>query len=422
MNEYDWYRLDNAAKIFPAISGSHTSNVFRLDVRLKDPVKPAFLNEAVNQTLPAYPAFQVQMRMGLFWYYFERNFQKSTVQEEVDYPCSRIDPDKNNGFLFRFCYYKNKISLDVFHVLSDGTAALNFLIDVVLCYMKISGEQPNGLFDLPEKRLEFPAMEDSFARYSAAGAGEAMKKMKAYHVRGTPRPKGNVKVISGILETEEFLKIVKSKKVTVTSYLTAVLAYSILQTKSGKNSPLPVRISIPINLRRFFESVTQRNFFAFIMVDIERNHKVLSFDELLKIVSEQMKERVNPEYFMPQLNYFQQAEKNILARVTPLFLKNLALRFIYSRMGDETYTLCLSNLGKIHVPPELEKQVEQFGFMLGISKKNHLNCGVCSFQDKLVVSFTKSDYETDVERNFFRFLTSEGLRVILEQNESGGTA
>jgi hypothetical protein len=129
-----------------------------------------------------------------------------------------------------------------------------------------------------------------------------------------------------------------------------------------------------------------------------------------------MTKKVRPEYFMPRINYYIEAERNIFARVTPLFIKNLALRLIYRQSGDETFTCTLSNLGKISASPSADQYIKRCDFMLGVSGKNHMNCAVCSFQNQFVISFTKSDFENDVEKNFFRFLSEQGLKVIVEQN------
>jgi hypothetical protein len=137
---------------------------------------------------------------------------------------------------------------------------------------------------------------------------------------------------------------------------------------------------------------------------------------LLEVVSKQLAEKTKPEYFMPQINYYIRSEKNIFARVTPLFAKNLALRFIYSRTGDETYTCTLTNLGKIEVQPEIENLIDRFDVMLGTSRKNHMNCAVCSYQNQLVITFALSSYETDVEMHFFQSLAKQGMKIILEQN------
>jgi NRPS condensation-like uncharacterized protein len=418
MNEYDWYGLDNAAKIFPAISGAHTTSVYRIDVRLREPIDPVLLEEAVNTVLPSYPAFMVRMRYGLFWYYFEHNFEKALVREEDFYPTNRIDDKMNNGYLFRFSYFNNKINLDAFHALSDGTGAINFLTDVTACYLKLCGKQLDDSSELKENKSTFTAMQDSFAHFFSSGQAEKTKRILAYHIKGTSRPKNNVKIIHGILSAEHFKALAKGKNVTVTVYLAAVLAFAILETMPAKRLTQPVRLFIPINLRRFFETDTQRNFFTFVYIDISPadDDARYTFDALLRLVAEQMAERTKPEYFLPRLSYFIQTEKNIFTRVMPLVLKNLALRMIHRHTGDKTHTLTLSNLGKIDVPASVGDYIERFDVMTGNTRINHLNCVVCTYRDKLVVTFTKSDIETDVERYFFRFLSGQGLEIILEQN------
>lgn len=416
MNEYDWYGIDNTAKIFPAISGTHTTSVYRIDARLNETVKPELLEKAVNTVLPSFPAFMVRLRQGLFWYYFEHNFEKASVDEEKGYPTNRIDTDANNDYLFRFSYFNNKINLDVFHALSDGLGAMNFLIAVVGCYLKLCGKPLDDFSNNIGNMQSYPAMQDSFAHYFSSVQVEKRKRIKAYHIKGTSRPLGSVKVIHGILETDSLKVLTKSKNVTVTAYLAAVLAYSILETMPGRKSANPVRLSVPINLRQFFESKTQRNFFAFIYIDIDVSQNEYTFDELLHLVSEQMIIRTKPEYFVPKVSYYLQAERNIFARLTPLIIKNLALRVIYKQAGEKTFTCTLSNLGEIKVMPSVGEYIERFDAIIESTMKTRMGCAICSYKNQLVVSFTKSDYETDLEKYFFRFLSGQGLKIILEQN------
>ena len=44
-----WYRLDNAALIFPAIIRKNWNNVFRVSVTLREPVDPEVLNLAIAE-------------------------------------------------------------------------------------------------------------------------------------------------------------------------------------------------------------------------------------------------------------------------------------------------------------------------------------------------------------------------------------
>ena len=60
MREYKrWMRLDNAAKIFPAVKRRNWSNVFRLSVTLRDPVDPEVLQAAVREVAPRFPSMLV---------------------------------------------------------------------------------------------------------------------------------------------------------------------------------------------------------------------------------------------------------------------------------------------------------------------------------------------------------------------------
>ena len=113
-----WRKLDNSAKIFPISAGKKYSTVFRLSAVLNEDIEPNILQEAVNQALNKYESFKVRMKAGFFWYYLEHNPKLPIVTEEEDYPCKYIEPRKNNNYLFKVTYFKNKINIDIFHSLT----------------------------------------------------------------------------------------------------------------------------------------------------------------------------------------------------------------------------------------------------------------------------------------------------------------
>ena len=65
-NGFDWFKLDNAAKIFPGQNSNSWSNVFRIGVELKEEVDPEILEKALNRTLERMPSFNVRIRKGFF--------------------------------------------------------------------------------------------------------------------------------------------------------------------------------------------------------------------------------------------------------------------------------------------------------------------------------------------------------------------
>ena len=132
-----WRSLDNAAKIFPSASGGHDTNVFRFYCELNETVEHKYLQEALDKTIESFPIYRSVMKRGLFWYYLEDSTIKPVVEMENKYPCSKIYDKDVKKLLFRVTYYEKRINLEVYHVLTDGTGAEEFLKILVSNYLLI---------------------------------------------------------------------------------------------------------------------------------------------------------------------------------------------------------------------------------------------------------------------------------------------
>ena len=136
-NYLPWWRLDNAAKIFPSTSSAHDSKVFRFFCELEEPVEPEALQSALDRTMERFPIYRCVLRRGWFWYYLEDSPLPAVIRPEELLPCFPIYPSPRRSLLFRVLYYRRRISLEVYHVLSDGAGALDFLRDLVYDYLLI---------------------------------------------------------------------------------------------------------------------------------------------------------------------------------------------------------------------------------------------------------------------------------------------
>ena len=138
-----WSRLDNAAKIFPPTSTKRDTKVFRFVCELTEPVDSGILQSALEETIQEFPLYRSILKKGLFWYYLEESNLRPQVEKESLPPCSPIYNQDGPGLLFRVLYYKKRINLEVFHVLADGTGAMQFLRALVFAYLakkyRISG-------------------------------------------------------------------------------------------------------------------------------------------------------------------------------------------------------------------------------------------------------------------------------------------
>lgn len=54
-NSFDWFRLDNAAKIFPGQNSNTWSNIYRISARLTEEVDKNTLQTALETTLRRIP-------------------------------------------------------------------------------------------------------------------------------------------------------------------------------------------------------------------------------------------------------------------------------------------------------------------------------------------------------------------------------
>lgn len=417
--EYYWKRLDNAAKGFSAISSKHNTNVYRLSVLLKIPIEKKILQEALEKVLVEFPSYNVKQRKGFFWYYFESNFATPAVKEEQDYPCLKMERIADNGFLFRVTYFHNKINLEVFHSLTDGTGAVVFLKRLVYWYLSICfPEQKFTECEIFEKDChpnEYD--EDSFIK----NYNKQQKKVNhnseiAHRVRGLLLEKKVTRVTTGVMPANQVVAITKDKQVTVTEYLTAALIRAIyLGEACRRKSKKPIVICVPVNLRTFYLSHTLSNFFSYINVGTFIK-KEYTFDDILQIVKNDFRDQLKQDKIEQKIRYNVEAETNLAVRFIPLFIKRLGLKAIHYR-GERGQTSALSNLGIIDMPADIAKYVERFDMLISISSIKPIKTGVTTFNDKMSFTFTSSLLNTDIQQYFFSFLASQGIDVEIVSNE-----
>lgn len=417
-----WRRLDNTAKLFPLIASESLSNVFRVSVTLKEDIVPELLKQALEEILPWFEGFRVRLRRGAFWYYFEMNMRQPIVEKESTYPCQYIDPRSHQMFLFRVSYYEKRINLEIFHAVTDGMGAMNFLKELTYHYLSLKklGQSEK---DTKEKlsinapsRACYLDTEDSYVKNYKPLNVKGYSQKKAYQLQGETLDLQGVSVIHGYIDIQTLKAVCKKKGVSITKYLTALIIWGIYKEYlNGQASKKPIAINVPINLRSFFESTTTRNFFAVAMIEFLPQQDHHTFEDILKVVCQQMDEKITKEKLEQTISYNVSNEKKLYLRLMPLPLKNLALKYIFSQSNKAT-TTTLSNLGNIEVLPEFAADIERFHFFIGVSKKQKMKCSVCSYGNELVLSFATVLKQPYLQRRVFRELTKEGVKVKIESN------
>lgn len=414
--ETKWHKLDNTAKIFPVIANENLSNVFRISVTLKENIDPKLLQQALDIVLPWFDVFNVRLRRGFFWYYFETNRNKNVVEQENTYPCRYIDPYSNHKFLFRVSYYQARINLEVFHVLTDGMGAVTFLKELTYQYLRLYyPELKESIEEKPSKECSLN-IEDSYLKYYKKSDVKGYKTRKAYQLKGKFLPTTVMGVLHGYIDIPSLKKVCKDKNVSINQYLTAVLIWSIyteyLNKQVCKN---PICINIPVNLRKYFESTTTKNFFAVLLAEFEADREDYTFDEILDKISKNLKEQMTKKHLESLISYNVSNEKKLYLRAVPLFIKNLAIKYIY-RNSSKAFTTTVTNLGSISVLDEFQDYIEMFHVILSVSNKQSLKCSICSYGSELVFTFASVMADTNLAKTFFKNLAKQNIKVTIESN------
>ena len=415
--EIRWDKLDNTANLFPVIAGESMSNVYRISVTLTELVDHELLQEALDIVLPKFDGFNLRLQKGIFWYYFEENGNPSPkVKEENTYPCRFIVQNKNKHYLFRVTYFKYRINLEVFHVLTDGMGGINFLKELTYQYLRLCHPEIREKVGDDLNCGTSLNREDSFIKNYRKSSSKPYQTQKAYLVKGEKLLPGEFGVMHGYMKIPALKEVCHKYGVSINEYLVGVFVYSVYQEcLKGMPSDKPIRVAVPVNLRPYFASNTTKNFFVMVSAEFHPTKEDYTFEEILQTVRESLKAQINKENLEKLFSYNVSNEKVWIARIAPLFLKNLAMKIVYTQSALAN-TTTITNIGNIGVEDVYKPYIEMFHAFLAMSKGQHIKGTICSYDDTLVFTFSYDLQDTGIQKVFFRKIAADGIEVQLDSN------
>jgi len=418
-----WVRLDNAAKIFPSATSDRLTHLFRLSVRLDSPVEPEPLTRALHAVLPRFPSFQFRLKAGFFWYSLVEDLSLPPVFPESTSPCLRFRKKTRN--LFRVRWFRRRLAVEFSHALTDGIGAATFLRALTAEYLHLTGSPDDDPEDLRRVRtLPDPAEgSDDFQGLYDPTLPRYETWDRAYQHPGLMVPKGFYAVTTGRLPLQSVLTLAKDRGSTLTEFLAATLlasfqeAFLDLPFRERRRRARPLRLVLPVNLRRVFGSKTLRNFFVVVPVEIDLRLGPYDFEEILRKVHHQLQAEMDPKLLRKQIMRNLRGELHPVGRLLPLPLKSLVLRSVFGSY-EKRHTTSLSNLGQVTWPAPWSNRIRDVEFTPPPSPYCRLNAGVVSFGDILTVTFGNLSVDSSVERVFFTRLRRQGLPVVVESNRA----
>lgn len=411
-NKNGSYLPDSSGIIYSYVNKSDWTAAFRFEVDLDEDVNKDKFNEAIEITRKRFPTFFVQVSPE----------GKLNMLHPNDTPLKAVDegPDMLAPFtlnddahhLIRIGVNGKKAFVEVFHTVSDGHAALVFFNSLLICYYNLLGESIAYTGDSLDVNDEPKAEEarDSFLDiYKDGKSAGRLDKYSYQYAAGSKETPLNVTVLS--FSDDEIYQLAKKHNTSVSALLAATYIYSFYLTQK-RHSVRPIRISIPVDLRKMFPSQTLRNFSLYIIVGIyplKKKNWVL--DDIIKEVDRQFKEQLTKENMLNMSYANVTSQSTAFFKALPLPVKRFALNFGYNFLGEQFFTSTISSFGRIRFPEGLDKHIKDCKFILGKAMVSTLNTTAISVNGRNNIAISSKVECDDAQKMFAKILRTMGVNV-----------
>lgn len=423
-NPLHWVRLDNAAKIYPAARRRNWSNLFRQSVTLKEDVDTEVLHSALEVVIKRFPSIAACLQKGMFWYYLQQVRSTPEIKEEYSYPLVHMNNAEMRKCAFRVIVHRNRIAIEFFHSLTDGTGALIFLKNLTAEYLEqkygVSIPLEHGILD----RKSTPSaeeLEDCFPK-NAGPVPLPRKDTNAWQLDGEAQHDGFLNVTCFKIPVNDAIQKAHEHGATLTVFMSAVMMKALLDLQNEKNPHRKhqkrVKLLIPVNLRKLYGAKTLRNFAMYVIPELDPRLGEYDFDEICKIITHKLGAEFTAKHMSRIIAANVGSEQNPIIRVIPLPIKNIVMKAVFNSVGEIKSCLTLSNMGAVKVPDVMAEYVERFDFILGVQATAPYNCGMLSYGDTIYLNFIRDVKDAELERHFWNTLQNLGLSAEVESNRN----
>lgn len=391
-------KIDNIAKIY-SLEDNKYRNTFRFTLILKENINPKILKSAIASTLEIFKCYKVKIKDGLFWNYLDENKKDIIVEKDNRKSLKRLNLKKNNDYLFKVSYINNKINLDIYHVLTDGVGASEFLKSILYNYLNIKYK-----INSVKKLDKYEIIEDEYLKCVDKKIKNSVISKKAYLIKEKASRLKN-KTYHYILDLKKLKNICKAYKVSITEYITAIYMLALYKSIYNKKSKKDISITIPINLRDLYKVKTLSNFFTVMNVNgnIISNKKI-TFKRMLAQIHKEFEFKLTKNKVKGYLTRDVKLGTNPFINPIPLFIKKIYMKHNLDLFRQNS-TSTVSNIGPIKINNEYKKYIENIMVEAMPSRLQKAKCTIISYENKLTVTLNSSMFSNKLEIEFNKLLT-----------------
>jgi len=398
---------DLAGFMFSNLSSKRSNEACRIAFLLHQPVQAAPLRHAFDDLRPRFPSFFVGLQRKMF----SNQLVNAGHSGEVLPPQRECLPFKLGAKhpLVRAIYDGNWLAFEFAHIVADGGAGMVFAKTLLARYLELCGHTVDwtDLAKLNEPPTEEELRDDYKQNYRKCASKTPQPPMPFhYYAR---KGKRFLRVTTIQLQLPQLLAAVKAAECTVTEYLVA--AYMLAFYRNSLRAQIsyrPIRITIPVSLRKYYNSTSLRNFS--LVTDLcfyPRKNPNATHEDILDEIRGKLATLTTPENIDRMIYTNQSMREMPLANVVPNAVLRLGVRVGYMLVGEGTSSL--SNLGTFTLPPSLATHVQDTQVAVSNSRRAALQTIAHTYQNHHNIIFTRSTRDKSVILAMAKVLQELGL-------------
>lgn len=302
-------------------------------------------------------------------------------------------------------------------MLTDGMGGITFLRELVYEYLRLTHDEL--MEKLGDELCSDTSLnkEDSYVKnYTGKKYKKKYKTERAVRLTGEFLPPKALSVTHGYLNIPILKAKAKEYGVSINTFLTGIFAYSIYKEHlHSQPYKKPISICVPVNLRPFYGSITTKNFFGMTAAVLRADKENYTVEEVIARIDESLKEQITKENMDSLISYNVSNQKNLMLRMVPLFVKNLAMKWVY-RSSALANTSTVTNVGSLQIREDYRPYIDKMHVVLSMTKGQNMKCSISSYEDTLVYTISSKLKDQSIQKCFFRTLSELGVPVTIETN------
>lgn len=403
------YPIDYSAILYLAQMRQQHSNVYRFAVTMRETVCPELLQKAADRIYTKFPTIFAGFQPGFFSYSMVPAEKAPRILEDPGL-LQTMSLQEIQTCPYRIFYSGNQIIIEAFHALTDGYGAIASLRALIAEYL----HQRHGVHSseqqemLEKKEFDWNAEHrDSYLDYTQEKPCRQPNR-KAYQLHGDDRD-WNAKASIWQFSTDALLKASRKHGVSLSAMLSCLMAEAIMEIQNrhaAEGRKKPVRIMVPVDLRRLFPSRTLRNFILYALPTLEYEAHTHPREQRMRHFHSQLQQQITKETMGAQISANVNAQRMLVFRMIPLWLKLAAMRLAYRYFGECNSSITMTNLGAVTFSEELKAHIRNVEVLLTPRCQSPYNCGIITCGDTTSISITRFGAQPELENLFYDKLCS----------------